>query len=225
MIMSELSPRARQMLRSSVTSATAADRERIQSALQARLGLAALSAAEGSALSRAGLRWPFVASAIVGVGLVGGSLFLVTRHKPAGATPVQRALVSTVSASSAAPVAVPPVESDPASVLPVAPAPELPAPSARSAPDRLAQELAFLERATSALHAGRPSNALKVLDEYQRKFPNGLLALERGAARSQALCSLGRRSEALVELSRLPAQSPGVARVKQICDASSKAER
>ncbi|HEY5375249.1 MAG TPA: hypothetical protein VIK01_16330 [Polyangiaceae bacterium] len=212
------------MLRSSVTSATVADRERIQSALQARLGLAALFAVEGSALSPARLRWPFVASAIVGVGLVGGSLFLTTRHGPERAAPVQHAVVSTVNAS-AAPVTVPPVESDLASLLPATPAPELSAPSARSAPDRLAQELAFLERATSALHAGRPSNALKVLDEYQRKFPNGLLALERGAARSQALCSLGRRSEALAELSRLPAQSPGVARVKQICDASSKAQR
>jgi len=210
------------MLRSSVTSPTVTDRERIQGALQARLGLAALSA--GSALSPARLRWPFVASAIVGVGLVGGSLFLTTRHGPERAAPVQRVLVSAVNASSAAPVAIPPVESDLAS-LPATPAPELPAPSARSAPDRLAQELAFLERATSALHAGRPSNALKVLDEYQRKFPNGLLALERGAARAQALCSLGRQSEALAELSRLPAQSPGVARVKQMCDASSKAQR
>jgi hypothetical protein len=66
---------------------------------------------------------------------------------------------------------------------------------------------------------------LKVLDEYQRKFPNGLLALERSAARAQALCALGRHSDAQVELSRLPSQSPAVARAKQVCDASSEAKR
>jgi hypothetical protein len=221
--MSDLSPRARQVLQSSVKQATPADRDRIQNALHARLGVATLSASEGKGLSPAHTRWPFVSSVIVGVGLIGGALFLMTRHGPEVTIPARSAVA--VTTGSAAPVAVPPVESDPVA-LPAAPAaPELPAPSARPAPDRLAQELAFLERATSALHAGRASNALKVLDEYQRKFPNGLLALERSAARAQALCSLGRRSEAQTELSRLPAQSPSVARAKQVCAASSKAER
>lgn len=226
-VMSDLSPRARQLLQSSVKRATPADRERIQSALQARLGVTSLSAVEPWAGAPARARWPLVSSALVGVGLIGGALFLTTRREPDGVIPPPPAVASAVTASTAPPVAPPPVESGPPSSLPAslpAAAPDLPAPSVRPTLDPLAQELAFLERATSALHAGRASNALKILDEYQRKFPSGLLSLERSAARAQALCSLGRRSEAQTELSRLPAQSPSVARAKQVCDASSKTE-
>lgn len=220
--MSELSPRARQILQSGVQRPTAADRERIQIALQARLGMMSLSAADSSGGVPTRARWPLVSSAIVGVGLVGGGLFLMARHKlPLRAhAPVAAAVVS------AAPAAPSPAQlgpSSPVSLLPAAAASELPVALPRPAPDRLAQEVAFLERATSALHAGQASAALKVLAEYQRKFPNGLLALERSAARAQALCALGRQSDAQAELSRLPEQSPAVARAKQVCDASAKA--
>jgi hypothetical protein len=222
--MSELSPRARQLLRLSQKPPTLADRERIQNALRSRLGATTLPAAESSALPPTRSRWTVVSSAIVGAGLIGGALFLMTRHEPEGAIPARASVASAVATGSAVPAATERASS-PVSLLPAAPASALPAPSARPAPDRLAQEVAFLERATSALHAGRASSALKVLDEYQREFPNGLLALERSAARAQALCALGRHSDAQVELSRLPSQSPAVARAKQVCDASSEAKR
>jgi hypothetical protein len=219
--MSELSPRARQALQSSAARATPADRERIQNALRVKLGPTSLPAAGTGGALPSRPRWPLVSSAIVGVGLIGGALFLMTRHGPASALPAPHAGALAVTTEPVAP-AVPAVDSE-ATSLPETAA-ELPAPSARPAPDRLAQEVAFLERATSALHAGHASNALRILDECQRKFPNGLLALERSAARAQALCSLGRRSDAQAELARLPAQSPGAARAKQICAASSKAQ-
>jgi hypothetical protein len=85
--------------------------------------------------------------------------------------------------------------------------------------------VALLARATSSLHAGRPADALKVLDEYQRRFPKGLLAEERRAARAQALCSLGRQSEAETELARLAPQSLAAARARQACDARSALEK
>jgi len=102
---------------------------------------------------------------------------------------------------------------------------EPPAPSVRPAQDRLAQEVALLARATSDLHAGRAANALKVLDEYQRQFPKGLLTEERRAARAQALCALGRQSEAQAELARLAPQSPAAARAKQVCETHSTTGR
>jgi hypothetical protein len=222
--MSELSPRARQVLRLSQKPPTLADRERIQDALRLRLGTTSLPTGE-SKLSLLRSRWAVVSTAIIGAGLIGGALFLMTRHEPDSAIPAPVSVASAMVTSSASPVPPPLDESATVSVLPTTASSEPPAPSSHPAPDRLAQEVAFLERATSALHAGRASNALQVLDEYQRKFPAGLLTLERGAARAQALCSLGRRSEAQAELARLPAQSPGVARAKQVCDASSKAAR
>jgi hypothetical protein len=83
--------------------------------------------------------------------------------------------------------------------------------------------VAILSRAASALHAGRAASALKAIDEHQRKFPQGLLSEERRAARAQALCLLGRRGEAELELQRLvknSPQSPNTARVKEVCGTS-----
>jgi len=220
--MAELSPRARELLRAGTIRPTAADRARIQKALQARLGMPSPSVPESPALPAPRSRWPLVSSAIVGVGLIGGAVYVSHRHAPETVLPVQAVAAAAVVTSSPAPESAPPVEAATASALPTAIAP---APSSHTARDRLAQEVALLERATSALHAGRPADALRVLDEYQRKFPSGLLSQDRGSARAQALCALGRRSEAEAELSRLPAHSPGSARAKQVCDASAKTSR
>jgi hypothetical protein len=179
--------------------------------------------AEGSkALPAPRPRWPFISSGLVGVGLVGGALFLASRQQPVTNNAAPVAAPAVVATSSALP-------STPAVELPApdVPKPPVPAssdrqtPSTRPAEDRLAQEVALLARATSSLHAGRPADALKALDEYQRRFPKGLLTEERRAARAQALCSLGRQSEAASELARLAPQSPAAARAKQVCDARS----
>jgi TolA-binding protein len=89
--------------------------------------------------------------------------------------------------------------------------------------DHLAQEVALLSRATSALRAGRAADALKTLNEHQRQFPRGMLAQERRGARAQALCALGRRQEAqadLATLARTAPQSPQAARARQACEAA-----
>jgi len=225
-IMSELSPRARELVHSGrgLNRPTALDRERVQIALQAKLGAAVLPAEVSSPVPVARPRWPFISSAIVGAALVGGALFFVSRHEP-GATSAARAPVASAAApSSALPVVAAADSASPAASPPPAiVSSEPPAPSARPAQDRLAQEVALLARATSDLHAGRAADALKVLDEYQRKFPKGLLTEERRAARAQALCSLGRKSEAQAELARLAPQSPAAARAKQVCAARSAA--
>jgi hypothetical protein len=98
--------------------------------------------------------------------------------------------------------------------------------SRRPPRDRLAQEVAILSRAASYLEAGRASDALRAVDEHQRKFPNGVLKEERYAARVQALCALGRRDEAageLARLSRIAPESPHVARARQSCAAAASA--
>jgi hypothetical protein len=92
----------------------------------------------------------------------------------------------------------------------------------------LAQEVAILSRAGTELHAGRPAAALEVLDEHQRKFPRGVLTQERGAARIQALCALGRMKEARAGLARLARAFPGsphVARARKACGSRLQEER
>ncbi|HYQ29855.1 MAG TPA: hypothetical protein VER04_21650 [Polyangiaceae bacterium] len=226
--MSELGPRAREILRlgRELDRPTDSDRERIGRALDERLGAALLLSETSKAPPAVRPRWPFVTSVVVGAGLVGGGLFLASRHEPVRANAPQAVVTAVVATSSALPLA-----SSVELPAPDAPKPaalvsaEHSTPSVRPTEDRLAQEVALLARATSSLHANRPAEALKVLDEYQRRFPKGLLTEERRAARAQALCALGRQSEAQAELVRLAPQSLAAARAKQVCDARSAPQK
>jgi hypothetical protein len=226
---SELSPKAASLVRAGRTALrpTAADRDRIAGALRARLGDAALPLETGAATSLvAESAWAKIAGIGATIGIAGGVAF-VALH---GSEPTpNRGPLHQLDLATAAQV-------EPSVRPPAAPSEPTPlgarttsaatesgtAPSARRAGDKLAQEVAILSRATTELRAGRAGNALKALEEHQRKFPNGLLTEERRAARVQALCALGRRSEAQPELERLTRtapQSPNTVRAKQICNA------
>ncbi|MGC4090005.1 MAG: hypothetical protein QM756_19375 [Polyangiaceae bacterium] len=223
--MSELSSKAEALVRAGRTALrpSTADRERISAALRARLGDAALPVDAGSSSLLARMAWGKVSAITAAIGVVGGAAWFALREPaPVSSVPAQPDSVARV-VESATPL-------EPASSvvsLPEAPAPSAPevnAPAAKRPADRLAEEVAILSKATSELHAGRAANALKKLDEHRRKFPNGLLAQERAAARVQALCALGRSAEARPELERLARvapQSPNTLRAKQVCGATS----
>jgi hypothetical protein len=164
-------------------------------------------------------------AAVLVTGLAAGVALALTIQKahrmpPADVSPTHVVLDS----APMAPKDVAPVKSPPAVSVEPASGPAVAEPtlsSSRRAPrDRLAEEVAILSRAATNLEAGRASDALRAIDEHQRKFPNGLLAEERYAARVQALCALGRRDEAATELarlSRLAPDSPHVARARKSC--------
>jgi hypothetical protein len=216
--MSNLSPKARALVDAgrSACGPAEADRARLLGALRARLGDEALpleTAGAGRAAAAAGRGLWLVSGGVLGVGLLGGALLFGSRQ--AQRAPQPAPVVATVQAPD--PVA-PPVAAPPPSAVST---PETTEPSARRpAQDHLAEEVALLSRATAALHAGRAADALKALDEHRRKFPKGRLSEERGAARAQALCALGRLDEARAELAGLAAQSPSAARARQICEQS-----
>jgi hypothetical protein len=50
----------------------------------------------------------------------------------------------------------------------------------------LAGEIALIDRARNALMSGKPDEALALLDQYRRTFPDGRLAPEASSLRSQA---------------------------------------
>jgi hypothetical protein len=52
--------------------------------------------------------------------------------------------------------------------------------------DWLGQQLALLSRAERSLLEGNPDRALRLLDEYQVRFPKGLLDVQIGALRERA---------------------------------------
>jgi hypothetical protein len=225
--MSELSPEARGLVDDghSVLRPSQGDRARVKSALAARLGGAAflLPYQASASAPKALLGWSKLSATVasVGAGLVvmGGAAYYAAQPS------VEPAPVAPVKPPALAPTkprpAVTPTEST-TDVELEAPARE-PAvsPSRKSpTPDPLVEEVAILSKATSALRAGKPAEGLRLLSDHQRKFPNGRLAEERRAARIQALCALGRRTEAEAELTRLAQsspRSPHLARAQRAC--------
>ena len=228
MLMSALSSKARAVIEEARAEMRppAGERERLAALLDANLGATPPSPSpHAPALPRAAGGWRLVTSLTVGAALVGGVAFLALG--PKAPSPVSAATEAPLPAPAAAgqTMALPveaPVQPTPEPALPVKPQVESQAPAQRSQ-DRLAQEVALLSRATSDLRAGRAGAALKSLDEHQRKFPNGMLTVERRAVRAQALCTLKRVSEGRAELSLLAPQSPAAGRAKQLCDAASPA--
>lgn len=223
-LMVALNPKARALVEAGrgALRALPSDRQRVETALRTKLGVAALPQPTPPAPPVAHGIWHLAPKLAIGVGLVGGAALLglqPTSNVPASG----RTTPSHVAQVVAAPHSVASVTAEPA-VTPEEPRekkllPEAPAPAVRPQ-DRLAQEVALLSRATSDLRAGRAADALSTLDEHQRKFPTGALSEERRAARAQALCSLGRVSEGRAELSRLAPHSPAAARAEQLCSAA-----
>ena len=196
---------------------TDVDRERLLGALRAQLGDSALPPDVGSLATAAAASrsiWPLISAVVVGIGIVGGTLFLALRPGTGGDNPPGTSVAPVVASTQVSdPVAPPSAEQ------PTRPAVSPPAASAHHPQDRLAAEVALLSRATRDLRAGRPAEALKALDEYRHKFPKGLLSEEQRAARAQALCALGRFDEANEKLAGLAPKSVLAVQAKQFCDA------
>ena len=205
---------------------TGADRMRVLQALQVRLGDGVGAADHGGSpatTSAGGGAWGTLPAAVAGLGIVGALVFsLPPRAHLSGAQVVPQPVVAVAPAPPRQPM----VESErPPAVVPPLVAPDERAAPSRRPTDRLAEEVAILSRAETDLHAGRLTTALRVLDEHQRKFPNGALSQERRAARVHVLCAMGRTSEAeaeLARLTRLSPTSPHAGRARDACAATPK---
>jgi len=195
------------------------ERERLEALIEHRLAAFVPHVTVNSAPPLSD-KWRRLALA-VGVGALGGtaSLWSTPKHidspvlegRTTSPKEPARDVAPLSSADSAAPKLAPPGE-----VLSVTRRVEPQAAVPTS--DGLAREVALLSRATSLLRAGRPADALSLLNEHQRKFPKGMLEIERTAVGAQALCSLGRVNEGRAALARLAPQSPAAGRAQQVCD-------
>jgi hypothetical protein len=217
--MSTLSPKGRDLVRAGrrAFQPTDADRDRLLGTLRTHLGDSALPPDVGSVATAAAVGqsiWPLISAVVVSIGIVGGALFFALRSGAERDNPLVADVVQvTAPPQLNAPVVPPSTEQA------TSPAAAPPAASAHHPQDRLAAEVAILSRATRDLRAGRPTEALKALDEYRRKFPKGLLSEEQRAGRAQALCALGRFDEASEKLAGLAPRSPLAVQAKQFCDA------
>jgi hypothetical protein len=219
--MSGVSPQLKELVLAykSARRPSEAETARVLEGLRARLGDGAITGAESTQLAAKSTGLLTGKGLVVGLAsfaVVGGIWFFASPN-PRAASSVPNTPASAATTESAA-VAVSQPEAMPPSA-PTPPAPEtsgvaadVPSPTPRSAPshhvrDRLAEEVALLSRAQAAIRNGKPTVALDVLNEHERKFGNGLLSEERIAARVRALCALGRTSEADAQLARLSPKS------------------
>jgi hypothetical protein len=227
--MTSLSPHGRALLEEArrALHPTAADRERVANALRARLGPQVLAPDLSSGLSPVAAGLHVVPVATTAACLLGGALLLalgLRASEPARtANPRQASAEAPTSPHPSAP-------NEPARVVPPLSAalPPQDAKRPRQAVlrkhDRLAQEVSLLSRATSAVKAGRPNDALRAVDAHEHRFQHGLLGQERRAAKAQALCLLGRVAEGRAEIAHLTSGSPAASRAREVCDdASSRA--
>jgi RNA polymerase sigma-70 factor (ECF subfamily) len=129
-------------------------------------------------------------------------------HEVATATTPMIPSVSVDSLPSAnAPAANAPAANAPAANAPAANAKEPPlgaaarpaSPDAPPSTETLEKEARLLAEARRAVQRGDGAQALSLLEEHARVYPNGWLANDRAAERIVVLCSLGRRDEAVRE--------------------------
>jgi hypothetical protein len=197
--MTDLSPEARSIIDAGRDGDGAGDieRARVRRELMAKIaaGAVTLAASEAAATTTPGssltLAKILVPLAIVAGG-VGGTLAWRANHK----APVAPAVV----AIAPEPVAPPPVIA-PTIVPTPAPAPEpvkhTPprrahvAARAEANTDHLAEETALLASANAQLRAGDARRALALLDNYDRRYPGGMLREEVVATRVIARCQIG----------------------------------
>ncbi len=91
---------------------------------------------------------------------------------------------------------------------------------AKPSVDPVAEEVALLAEARSALGAGEASRAIGLLARHRKRFPDGLLARERDVSWITALCVLGRADEARKRADsflRAHGSSPHAAKVRASC--------
>jgi hypothetical protein len=206
---------------------TADDLSRTLAALGAGSAVAA-TGASGAAAVAVAAKWVAV-GALGAVVTVGGVMSV--KHLGRAEAPA-----ATVSASKVAPVAVPalaqstslpepmPVATPSTAIRPpvvgvVAPMPAVTEPQLEQPGYSIGPEIALLDQVRAAIGAGRPHDALALLEQYDSRFEHGVLGPEARYMRVEALVQLGDRAAARgaakTLLERDPA-SPHAMRVREL---------
>jgi RNA polymerase sigma-70 factor (ECF subfamily) len=165
----------------------------------------ALAAAGGVAAATSAATFAQVATSILigalaGLGVAVPASYLAERSTPSAQqrAPVPAGSVTARATAPRQPLQMEPNASSATSAMTASPVPLAPARSEARAlgNDTLAGETRLLELARSRLKAGQAEESLRLLEQYQRAFPAGVLGEEAAASKVVALCALGRRREA-----------------------------
>lgn len=238
--MSNLSPDLQQLVVAGrrTTPLPDADRQRLFTALQGRLGLDAgiASGGLGASVAHNAARALVVKSVSIvtaTLAVVAGGIALVNSltskpipsvELPEKAAPTRTLLASSATTEEAPPAAaaLPMQEATTTAVEPKAAAPAGSVRVSARPRDSLSDEVAILSRAQTALHTGHADTALRLLADHERRFSRGILAEERTATKVQALCALARDAEANALLAKLSPQSLTGDSARQACTSNKK---
>jgi hypothetical protein len=230
--MIDLSPDARAILEGGRDLDNPGDleRARVRRALLAKIAagsVTAVATSTAAAGSSAAVSLPLakilVSVALVVAGGVGGTLAWRAHRAPVAVAPVSTpAPVVVASGPLIAPVPVP-VPAAPIAHRAAVHHAHVAAPVRDEAPaNRLAEETALLAASNAELRSGDARRALALLNDYDRRYPSGVLREEVLATRVIAGCQLGHAPDAASRraadafLARHPA-SPLAPRVRSSC--------
>ncbi len=188
----------------------------------AALGLgAATTAALGSMAPKAAssgwalvAKWFSLTALVVGGAAVGTAMLAHGEAKPAAAIAIAAPpLAQKVESPAATATALAPIE------LPVAP--PVHASRARVAPasSTIAEQVAALDRARSALDSGDPARAVRLVDAYESEYPGGAFVQEAEVVRIESFVRQGKTAESERAAKRFLAiypKSPHDARVRTL---------
>jgi hypothetical protein len=212
-------------------------KERTLAALGVSAGAVGGAAAATAAIAKGGtsLVWVKWLGALLAVGIVGGATYYVGTR--GSVEPVASSSARTVQVQSAPKVAqreepaastssVPTLAAEqlPTVVAPAATAVTAPRgsaehmPRATSADGTLAEELALMDAARTALAAGEPARSITAVDAYEARFPHGAFVQEAEFVRVRALFEAkdpGGRRAAQAFLTQYPT-SPYASKVRTL---------
>jgi hypothetical protein len=204
---------------------------------------AALATAKSAVVAGTWTKWVVLSVVATGAGATVVQQSQSGAERPTAAVTARASARPTPAASpkpevpvampaAAEPVVAEPVVAEPViAEPPVVASPRTQAPRVRTTPlpeveapidaEKLAEEVRAVDRARSALAAGRAAETLAALDDYDRRFGGRRFAPEALYLRMQALLALGRNAEARNIAERLVRsfpQSPHTARARRVAE-------
>jgi hypothetical protein len=234
--MNDLKPGTRSLLATArgAESLSQHDRARLKQRVLMQVAVLGTSAAVtgGAAAMSVAAKITLVVSSVVVLGGGAASVWVWQRPAPGHIEAARRPSVHVKSArvepaaspaaQAPAPALPAPVRRDSARIPPRRPSPVLePAAEATGTVAPLDPELRVLRQAQDDLRAGLPAQALRRLQDFERRFGAGSLGQERQAIAAIALCQaqLGPAARARAEaFLRSAPQSPLAARVRAACE-------
>jgi hypothetical protein len=196
--MTDLSPEARSIIEAGRDADGAGDleRARVRRELMAKIVAGGAMLGASSAAAGGSTTGSLIVKILLPIVILGGGVagtFAWRAHKrPA---PVEQPALAAAPAPAVAPVIVPTVAPPPPPAAgPVRHAPPRHArvaARAEASTDRLAEETALLASANAQLRAGDSRRALNLLDDYDHRYPGGVLREEVLATRVIARCQIG----------------------------------